>query len=232
MSSILICISFNIIMKLILIIGFLLPLICSDALFIFSKTVFLLLFFVIIIISYFLVRLNITLLRKYFLRYILTSLLFYSCYHGSYKTLSLVYCHLAHNSCTQSHGLYSPSTVSLNIFLLSLIVPLFADNKVFPEMYWPPYYFTVAIMEATKLFHWFIAILLTIRAHNHMVFILRALFLSTFFYYHWSFLYLLITTNYFIQFNMNYFIAIHYIIIFHRYYMFKYYWGLSLVSLN
>ena len=70
MLSILICISFNIIMKLILIIGFLLPLICSDALFIFSKTVFLLLFFVIIIISYFLVRLNITLLRKYFLRYI------------------------------------------------------------------------------------------------------------------------------------------------------------------
>ena len=123
-----ICISFNIIMKLILIIGFLLPLICSDALFIFSKTVFLLLFFVIIIISYFLVRLNITLLRKYFL-WQLTSLLFYSCYHGSYKTLSLVYCHLAHNSCTQSHGLYSSSTVSPNIFLLSLIVPLFADNN-------------------------------------------------------------------------------------------------------
>ena len=70
MLSILICISFNIIMKLILIIGFLLPLICSDALFIFSKTVFLFLFFGIIIISYFLVRLNITLLRKYFLRYI------------------------------------------------------------------------------------------------------------------------------------------------------------------
>lgn len=115
-------------MKLILIIGFLLPLICSDALFIFSKTVFLLLFFVIIIISYFLVRLNITLLRKYFLRQ-LTSLLFYSCYHGSYKTLSLVYCHLAHNSCTQSHGLYSSSTVSPNIFLLWLKAPLFVYNR-------------------------------------------------------------------------------------------------------
>ena len=55
-------------------------------------------------------------------------------------------------------------------------------------------------MEATKLLDWFIAINLPTIAHNHMVFILQALFSLTFFYYDWSFLYSLTTegTHYFI----------------------------------
>ena len=67
-------------------------------------------------------------------------------------------------------------------------------------------------MEATNSFiSSFIAIyLLTIGAHNHMVFIPQALFLPTFFYHDWSFLYLLITTNDSFRFNINYFMAIHY----------------------
>ena len=90
-------------------------------------------------------------------------------------------------------------------------------------------------MEAAKLFHWFIAVYLpTIGAHNHMGLILEALFLPTFFCNDWSFLYLFVTEGryYLVQFTMNYLIDKHYIIILHKYYMLKYYQGLSLVSLN
>ena len=90
-------------------------------------------------------------------------------------------------------------------------------------------------MEAAKPFHWFIAVYLpTIGAHNHMGLILEALFLPTFFCNDWSFLYLFVTEGryYLVQFTMNYLIGKHYIIILHKYYMLKYYQGLSLVSLN
>ena len=55
-----------------------------------------------------------------------------------------------------------------------------------------------------------------------------------FFSYDLPLLYLFITEGryYLIQFIMNYFIPIYYNIILHKYYMFKYYQGLSLVSLN
>ena len=49
-------------------------------------------------------------------------------------------------------------------------------------------------MEATKLFDWLKVIdFPTISAHNHMVFIIQAPLLPTFFYYDWSFLDLFIT---------------------------------------
>ena len=97
---------------------------------------------------------------------------------------------------------------------------------VFLEIYWPNYYFTIVIMEATRIFCWFLAIYLpAIGAHNHIVLILQALFLSVVSYSDWPFLHLLLTegTHYLIQFIFNYFIAINYIMILHRYFMFKYY---------
>ena len=116
MQSILICISFNIMIKLILIIRHLWPSIGGNTLFIFSKIAMILLWLVVTIrnISW----------------DILTELLFYNCYYGSYETLSLVHSHLlAQNWRTQSHSLYSLKTASPNIFLQRLIVPLFTYNR-------------------------------------------------------------------------------------------------------
>ena len=87
---------------------------------------------------------------------------------------------------------------------LHFYVILFGQNKyyliriVFSIVHRFSYYFMFVIMEATKLFHW-----------------VKAIYLSTIFYYDWSFLYLLITegTYYFIQLIMNSYITIDYIII-------------------
>ena len=80
-------------------------------------------------------------------------------------------------------------------------------------------------MEATGSFCWFLAIYLpAIGAHNQIVLILQALFLSAVSYHYLPFLHLFLTegAHYLIQFIFNYFIAIHYMMILHRYFMFKY----------
>ena len=101
-------------MKLILIIRSLLSLICGNTLFIFSKSAVI---FVVIVMSYVLVL---------YIKYYLIKIVFPEIYWPNYylhlslwklQSSSISYSHLlAHNWCTQSHSLYSPSTVSPNIF--------------------------------------------------------------------------------------------------------------------
>ena len=130
--------------------------------------------------------------------------------------------------CSNKLFLFSKSAIVLCGYYYVVLfgyIKYYLIRIVFLEIYWPNYYFTIVIMEATRSFCWFLAIYLpAIGAHNQIVLILQALFLSAVSYYYWPFLHLFLTegAHYLIQSIFNYFIAVHYMMILHRYFMFKY----------